>query len=391
MANISQIFASDASRLEGQVYRKMRATGRVAALMEKQNFPDGIGYNPSTVSTLRSGITGGSGWVPVQSPDNPTNNCQLDPGVITPARLIQNYGIVQNQVKSSLICLTDARFSYEWEQQVTQTKQNFVGNIVDLWEDYSKSQFQLWANKVVFNSSATVTTGASFANTPATYTATQSILNRLYNRIMQDGGGEEPYAKSNGAALLTLILSAEARENIIANNAATRQDFNFAQMGYGQKGAELLQSWGIDRAYGGYMHCIDYRMPRYNFVGGQYVQVPYYTTAASSIGGDQQIVNPDYENALYEVMYIWNPKAVIRQTPKPKSSVGAGTKFQAVNYNGDVIWANIPNLDTNLFQNNGVYAADLMAAFKPTVNCQYAYAIMVLRCPNVVGSTCPAY
>lgn len=61
MANISQIFASDASRLEGQVYRKMRATGRVAALMEKQNFPDGIGYNPSTVSTLRSGITGGSG------------------------------------------------------------------------------------------------------------------------------------------------------------------------------------------------------------------------------------------------------------------------------------------------------------------------------------------
>lgn len=390
MATIGQIFASDASRLEGQVYQKMRAKGRVSALMEKQNFPDGIGYNPSTVSTLRSGITGGSGWTRVQSPDTPVNNCQLTPGVITPARLIQNYYVEQNQIKSSDICLTDGRFSYEWEQQVTQTKQNFVGNVVDLWEDRAKYWFQYWVNKVVFNSSATVTTGTSFTNTPATYIASQSILNRLYNRIMQDGGGEEPYAMSNGAALLTLICSAEASQNIIQNDAGVRQDVRYAQMGK-DSGAYLMQSWGIDRAYGGYMHCIDYRMPRYNFTGGAYVEVPYYTTASSSIGGDQQIVNPDYEAAQYEVMYIWNPKAVIRQTPRPKSSLGAGTSFKAVNYNGDVIWANIPNVDNNLFGNIGVYAADLMAAWKPTVNVQYGYAIMVLRCPAVVGNTCPSY
>jgi len=390
MATISQIFASDASRLEGQVYQKMRETGRVSMLMEKQNFPDGIGYNPSTVSTLRSGIAGGSGWTRVQSPDTPVNNCQLTPGVVTPARLIQNYYVEQNQVMSSDICLTDGRFSYEWEEQVTQTKQNFVGNITDLWEDRSKYWFQYWANKVVFNSSSTITTGTAFTNTPATYIASQSLLYRLYNRIMQDGGGVKPYAFSNGAAQLTLVCSAEASQNIIQNDANIRQDIRFAQMGK-DSGAMLLQSWGIDRAYGGFMHCIDYRMPRYNFVGGEYVQVPYYIDGPSSIGGPSQIVNPDYDSALYEVMYIWNPKAVIRQTPKPKSSLGAGTSFKAVNYNGDVIWANIPNKETNLFQSIGVYAADLMAAFKPTVNTQYAFAIMVLRCPATVGNTCPSY
>ena len=346
-------------------------------------------------STLRSGAVGGTGWQRVQSPDNPTNNCQLTPGVITPARLIQNYYVEQQQVISADICLTDARFSYEWEQQVTQSKQNFVGVVADMWEDRSKYWFQFWSNKVVFNSSATISpSGTDFIQTPATYIASQSLLYNLYNQIMQDGGGEEPYGMSNGVAQLVLICSPEASQNIIQNDAGVRQDIRFAEMGKGDKGidgARLLQSWNVDRAYGGFMHCGDYRMPRYNFTGGQYAQVPYYIAGTSSIGGPSQVVNPDYIAAQYEVMYIWNPKAVIRQTPKPRSSVGAGTSFKAVNYNGDIIWANIPNKDTNLFESIGVYAADLMAAFKPTVDAQYAYSIMVKRCPAVIGNTCPSY
>jgi hypothetical protein len=388
MANLNQTFVSDASRLQGRVYNLLRATGRVAALLKKENFPDGIGYNPVTVNTLRSNPVGGSGWVTVTQEDGSGNNCQVDPSVVSPALSTQAYTIEQQMTKSSPICLTDARFGYQFQEQVMNIRTNFVATIVDTWENRSKYWFQYYAgHKIINNASQTEGTGTSFPNVEATYIASQEQLDPLWTRIMQDGGGEEPYAYSNGAACIPAIMSPDAHRAIIKGSSSVREDFRFAQMGKGYEGAQLLQSWGVDKPYGGFMHVIDYRMPRYNFVGGAYVEVPYYTTAAATVG-TQVILNPDYEAANFEVIYLFHPEAVIRQTPKPLGSVGSDTRFLAANYNGDIIWRNIPNETTNLFENQGVWAAQLMAAWKPTVKRNYAYALMVRRCNVITGTTC---
>jgi hypothetical protein len=388
MSNLSQIFSSDTTRLQGRVYQLLRAKGRVAALIKKESFPTGIGYSPITVNTLRSNPVGGSGWVTVAQEDGTANNCQVDPSVVTPALSTISYTIEQQMTKSATICLTDARFGYMFQEQVKNNRENFVSTIVDTWEDRSKYWYQYWAaHKIINNSSQTEGSGTAFPNTAATYIASQEQLDPLWTRIMQDGGGEEPYAMSNGAACIPAIMSPEAHRNIIKGSSSVREDFRFAQMGKGYEGAQLLQSWGVDKPYGGFMHVIDYRMPRYNFTGGAYVEVPYYTTAAATIG-TQTVLNPDYESAGYEVIYLFHPEAVIRQTPTPMGSVGADTKFLAANYNGDIIWRNIPNETTNLFENQGVWAAQLMAAWKPTAKRNYAYALMVKRCPTVVGTEC---
>lgn len=390
MANLEQIFASDPSRLQGKVRQLLRAKGRVAALMKKENYPDGIGFNPVSLGTLRSNPAGGSGWVTLATPDGNSNNCTPEPSVVTPALNTLAYTIEQQITKSYPICLNDVRMSYMYAEQVMNIRNNFVGTIVDTWEDRSKYWFQYWAaNKIIANTSVTSGSGTAFPNVAATYVASQEFLDPLWQQIIQDGGGEEPYAMSNGAACIPAIMSIEAHRTIIKGSSSVREDFRFAQMGKGYEGAQLLQSWGVDKPYGGFMHVIDPRMPRYNFTGGAYVEVPYYATnGSSSIGGDSAIVNPDYITAGYEVMYLWHPEAVTRQTPRPMGSAGSDTKFMAVNYTGDIVWRNIPNETTNPMENSGSWYAQLIAAFKPTLKRQYAYAIMFKRCPSIIGQTC---
>lgn len=392
MANLEQQFASDPSRLQGKVRRLERAKGRVSTLMKKEVLPRGMGYNLVSLGTLRSNPVGGAGWQTMATPDGSTNVCMPDPSVVTPALNTLSYAPQEYVVKTAPICSIDASMSYEYAQQVMNIRENFAGTIVDVWEDKSKEMFQYWSGqKIIFNSSVTTGTGTTFPNVAATYAASQELLDPLWEQIIQNGGWEEPYAYSNGQPLIPAIMSPEAHRTIIKGSSSVREDFRFAQMGKGREGADLLQAWGVDRPYGGYMHIIDPKMKRYNFTGGVYVEVPYYADSSSSIGGPSSIVNPDYITAGYEVMYLYHPEAVVRQTPTPIGSVGSDTKFMATDYNGSIVWRNIPNETTNLFENSGVWAAQLIAAWKPTVKRQFAISVMVKRCPAIVGTGCASY
>ena len=212
---LNNSFASDASRLEGRVRRRMRAKGRVAALLQKEPFPDGIGYNPITVNTLRSNPVGGSGWVTISQPDGTSNNCQPDPGIVSPALSTQPYQIEEQMLRSNTICLTDIQVGYLFEEQVKNNRENFTDSIVDVWEDRSKYWFQYYSgSKIINNASQTESNGTTFPNVPATYMASQDQLDPLWQRIIQDGGGEEAYAMSNGAACIPAIMSMEAQRPI---------------------------------------------------------------------------------------------------------------------------------------------------------------------------------
>ena len=392
MPNYDQIFASDASRIQDKVRRLERAKGRMAALMKKMTLPRGQGFNYVSVGTLRSNPVGGAGWTNIATPDGSANNCQPDPAVVTPALNTLSYSPEQYVLKTYDICAIDGSMAYQSPEQIMNIRENFAGTIVDLWDTRSKYWYQYWSgNKIIFNSSVTTGTGTAFPNVEATYQASQELLDPIWEQIIQNGGWEEPYAYSNGQPLIPAIMSPEAHRAIIKGRSSVREDFRFAQMGKGREGSDLLQAWGVDRPYGGYMHIIDPKMPRYNFTGGVYVEVPYYTTAASSIGGDQAVVNPDYLTANFEVMYLFHPEAVVRKTPAPIGSIGSDTKFMATDYNGNIVWRNIPNATTNIFENQGFYAAQLIAAFAPTVKRQFAYSLMVKRCPAIVGQGCASY
>lgn len=387
---LDNYFVQDASRLEGEVYRIMRARGRVSALMQKRDLPDGIGYNFSTTVVKRSTATGGSGWIDVAQENGTVNNCVPNPSTVAPAQTVLNYNAQQQTVFSSDICFNDARRGYDFKSQVQGYRDNFVAEIVDTWENRDKlAFFQAAGHKLVFNASLTENTNSTtMPNVAATYQINQTLLDVLYERISQDGGYSEPYARKQGAPLITAIMSMGAHRTIIKTDDSVREDFRFADQGKGD-GSVLLQSWGIDRAYGGFMHVIDMKMPRFDFVNGAYVERPYYTSTATTIG-EEANVSAAYQNAEFEDLYLWDENVVMRQVPKPLGSVGADTRGTAVNFNGEVQWLNIPNKESNPFSNIGFWAAFLVAAYKPA-KIQYGYVVRYKRCPAVTGSECPAY
>lgn len=384
---LDNYFSQDASRIEGEVYRIQRVKGRVSALIKKMALPDGIGYNFSTVVSKRSGATGGSGWIDVAAENGTVNNCVPTPSTVSPAQTVLNYVAQQRLIFSNDICFEDARRAYDFEEQVANIRSNFVEEIVDIWEDRDKLAFFTNAgHKLVYNSSLTENTNSTtMPATAATYQIDQQLLDVMYNRLIQDGAGMEPYGMANGAPLIPAVMSLEASRTIIKGDASVREDFRFAEMGDGDN-ATLLKSWGIDKAYGGFMHIIDARMPRYDFVNGAWVERAFYSSSATTIG-NELVRSSLYDAAQYEDLYLWNPNVVMRQVPKPRGTVGADTRGMAVNFNGEVIWRNIPDKVENPLENIGFWAAPLKAAYKPAKT-QYGYVIRFRRCPTIVGTEC---
>lgn len=387
--NINQWFLEDPSRILGKVEQVMRNKGRVSALMKKSTLPTGHGFNFSSIITNRSTKTGG-GWVDINTPDGSGTNCVVPASTVAPSRTQFTYRARETVLFSEKICLDDATAGYNFREQVATDRDNFVGNVVDTWEDEDKAQFITTSDhKIILNSSFTESGfGAAIPNSAATSQITQDFLDKIYIQIIQDGGGEEPYARKNGAALLPLVISFEGSKQIQKNDATVREDIRFAEQGEGDV-ARLLNTWSVDRAFGGFMHIIDTKMPRYNFVGGAYVEVPYYTTQATTIG-NEAIVNPAYHNAGYEAAFVWHPDVVHRQVPGAVSSIGSDATGRAWNFNGDIQWLNIPNETDNPFSNIGFWAARLKAAYRP-VKPRYGYVLIYKRCPGIASVACPSY
>lgn len=385
-------FQSDTNRLVGEISRYARIRGRLSALINKDILPEGIGYNYTAVISERSSPVGGAIWTDIETPDGTTNNCVPPVTDVEWATNLKNFIAAQALIRSDRICFVDAVRGYLFREQVANIQKNFADNIVDFWEDRDKEAFFINAgNKVIADAGMTTFTNTSdFGAVAPTSAATQSYLDQIYVQLDQDGAGENAYGRANGAAQYTAIMSQEAHRNIIRENADVRQDIRFAEMGNGNK-SQLLQSWNIDRSYGGFMHLIDDKMPRWDLVGGQWVRRPFYANQAAN-QGNASVVNPAYKYAKYEDIFIWHPDVITRMTPKAPHSLGSGTEFESIPYNGEVTWRNIPNGDVsqpeaNPMGNWGRYWAQLQAAYKPNLT-RYGYILRVKRCFNIQQNLC---
>jgi len=388
---LQDYFEQDATRLIGEVYRYMRVVGRLSALMPKGELEEGKGANYQTLVWERSQDASAATWTPVQ-PNSLTNNpntCNPAPLQVQPANTVLNYSMYQTLLQSNIICMQDVRIAYNFEEQIMSIRDNFKALIVDVWEYQDKfSFFSLPGHKIVTNSSLTDFYGASdFGPVVPTSKLTAGILRNIYEQLSRDAAGEEPVAMVDGAPQFILLCSPETRGDVIDNDPAVRQDIRYAQMGEGSDGW-LLQSWNVDRSYINFLMTIDMKMPRFtfNFGTGQWVQVPYYLPVPAT-NGQALIVNPAYESAPYEDSYIFLKQTIRRDMPRPFGTGGADTRFNPVNFNGDIIWTNILTPDANPLGLQGSWYAALMAAYKP-IKVKYAYVIRHLVCNSAYFQSC---
>lgn len=386
--------AQDASRLTDKIYGINRAQGRISALIEKGEIPEGAGYNYNTVLYMRSVNSGGNGWQAINQENGTSNNCVTQPDTINPASNLISWNAEGRQMRSNTICFEDLRRAYNVREQLDFQHENFARNIVDVWEDRdNKAFFDNAGYHIIGNASLTQNfgIGAGMPLTAPTTRGIQGILDVLYERLSVDGAAEEVYAMADGQPLITAIMSQQQHRNIIKEDASVRQDFNYADMG-SKFAATLLKGWGGDmKAYGGFHHVVNIRQPRYDWVGGAWVQRSYYTDASATIG-TAAVVNPQFTNAAYEDIYLWHKQVVKRNMPNPGSSYGSGTSFDPVKWNGAVVWVNVKNTDNNSAEYNpfgsvGRYYSALQAGYQP-IKSQYGICIRVQRCSKFTLSSC---
>lgn len=387
----NDLFATEALRMMGEVDMIGRYVSRFSALMKKVDLPDGAGFNWQSVLSDNTIPTNAVVWTSVQANDGTNGTCVATANPVKSATKIQNYSAFQTAFKSEDICLLDARYGYLFEQQTENKKKNFQNNIVDAWEEQDRQNY-IASSTYKYVAAANLphtTDSATFPAIAATFPASQEML-EVFGRKLDRSGAEKvggAWAMKDGRAVYLVLMSSEVQEQIIKTSASTRQDFRFSDEGMGEN-AVLRKKFGLDRPYGGFFHMIDDRMPRFDFVNGAYLERPFFENAPDSIG-TQAVVSGAYENAQYEMLIFWNPNVVERQMPPNMNTVGAGTKFGPINYNGDIEWLNFPT-DCNPRQTIGYWRADLMAAYRPNMVI-YGFCLIVNRCVNQLYSFTGCY
>lgn len=396
---VNSYLARESNRITGDIARRGRVSSPWVAVLEKDFFPEEMGFTVTrvvyqrTIPTLPEGATNG-GWNSVVASGgevNPSTACKPTASLLQSRQTLQTASLAEYVLDSDPICITDARTGYRFRDQVREIKRNFEKNVIDLWENRHRDQYVAAIpseNKLVFAGGALVPgvdivgppASTDFDNVAPDSQIHQDALDYVRWKLVHDGGGEEgAYGQIDGTPVFMVLMSSEQQRALIKGNADIRADYRYADP------KELLKPFGVKRVYAGFYHVIDDKAPRWNLEEGAWVPVPFYTSDVNGIA----IVNPDYETALYEDVIIYHPKVVKCLMQKPLSSIGNGTTFRAWDYSGDVQWINEYDATCNKYRDNGFWSARLRAAYQPLIP-EYGYAIRVLRCPGALGTTaCP--
>jgi hypothetical protein len=381
---IDSTYATEALRMQGGVKKLGVYQAKISKLIRKGKMPSGTGFNWQALVYNRTLPTTSPVWSAVQANDGSTNSCQVSPHLISSSFNIHNYSAFQTAFRSEDICATDAWASYEVVQQTEKNMQNFEENIEAAWQQRDREMYTLscrW-KYVATNSLNRTVDSAEFPLIAPTAPISADLMQEFYTRQERMGGANDggAYAMDQGAPVFMVLASSEAIRQLIRTDTEVRQDYRFAEEGMGDK-ATLLKSWNINRPYGGFFYAADDRMPRWDLVDGAWVERPFYENASGAYLGTRADPSLLYENALFEDVQIFHPGVVERQMPPPSSSAGSKTDFKPVDYNGEVVWLNIPNLETNPLQQVGLWYASLRAAYRPEL-IDYGTVIRVNRCTS---------
>jgi hypothetical protein len=375
--NLTSLFVQDAERMTGKLDSTGRLKGKFTALVTKDWIPDGAGFNWQSVQIERTAPGSAPTWQRVIANAGATNTCVPAATRVNSATTVQDYYAEVTALDSEDICLNDARYSYSFKEQVMMKRENFVNNIFDVWDERDRYMYQrLGKYKYVANDALDRTVGSTdFPLTVPTNIPSLDLLRAFHIKLVQDGADKKhgAYGMRNGIPIFLAIMDSESIGHIIKSE---RENINYAYMGSKER-SPLLDAWGIERDYAGFYLVADDKMPRYNF-DGDWVEVPYYADGTATVGTSAE-VNPDYESAEFTDIIFFNKMVMTREMPKPMSTVGADTKFRAMDYNGEVIWLNIPDKTNNPIQSVGNWYAILQAAYRPRLT-RYGYSVRVSRC-----------
>jgi hypothetical protein len=378
-ATINEHFLVESGRIGPDAYNRGRETDPIwLGLIPQKAWHDNMGLLVNNTIYERSGLTTAPTW------NNMTTSTGSDQGACFPplvtisnATTEASYGRQWIALESDPLCLMDLVVSNEPRRAVQGFVDNLMQNAIYVRKERLRSEYERVAAHKIIVAPGLPEDSAAFPLVQPTSPITAGVLRTLYPRIQRDADnttGATKVAKgSRGDQKFIFISSQETIENVVKNDSNIRDDFRWSS-----RVDELLGSWSAARiAYGGFIMCQELYPPRYNWNGSDFTRVPEYAGSATTIG-TKLTVNPAWNNAQFEVSYIFHPDVMINRVPNQNQKFGEVT-YGPLNYTLDFRWINKYDRNCNPDEIIGFFRAVGIYATEPVFT-DLGYAILGLRC-----------
>lgn len=414
---INTILAEEANRIGADVHKQMLHTSPWIDLVKKSAFPDGMGYQLTTLIYDRSlpttdagGDAVGLNWHSVggqqtsgndfnvsltnQPLEDAANNVQGPNGsggdhrnYINFSKKLREYSIKRAIIESPRINIDDLRYAAHRQEQLRAVIDNLADATRHSWAERYRDEFDRLSDCLVacaddgssfFLDNGGVTTDTSVAAGGDTISGTtqitdanisNAVLDKIYFQMIRKGAGREAYGRENGRPVFGLVCSSEA-SYALQTEAGFRDDVRYNQA----RVSELIAPLGIEKSFRGYYHLVDDLAPRFDIDGvtGAVTRILPYTTTAGIVAD-----NPAYETASYEAAFILHSEVMESQIPNPFSGSN-GVNFDPVDYKGKFSWLNIKHEEKNPDGTTGFFRGVLASASKP-IKTEFGHVILFKR------------
>ena len=408
---INTILAEEANRIGKDIYSRTLHTSPWLDLTKQSSFPDGQGYQQTTLiydraiaTKTEAGNAGSAGvnWnaiggqfsstdLTIGQTDDALKDSQggrgtADSGATNPSgadkrsyvqfsKKLKPYSLQRAVIESPRISLEDLRFAAHRQDQLRAIMDIMTQVTRNSWEARYRDEYEKVAGKffecktTASAESSTDFEGSVVAGQTAAADANLSnaVLDKVYYSQIRKGAGSNAYGRENGRPIFSLVCSSEASYQL-QTEAGFRDDVRYNNA----KVSDLIAPLGIEKSFRGFYHLIDDLAPRFNIVSNKYVTILPYSTLAGVASP-----NGDYETATHELAFVMHPEVCEALIPNPMSGSN-GLSFDPVNYRGKFDWKNIANEVSNPDGTIGFFRGVLASATKP-IKTDFGYVIVLKR------------
>lgn len=426
-AAVDAVLTAEAGRIGADIHKSTLHTSPWMDLVKQSTFPEGMGYQLSTLiydralplqaegihlhdtiagvganframgTTHGSAVNGMSAGQLDQLGDVANSkfygsgDASGDVNLIDFTRVQKSYSLERAIIESPRINVEELRYAAHRTEQLRAIMDLLKEATRNVWENRYRDEYSKLCDNLVLckTASSSTTTGqegtvvttvdvdasADDGTCDINANISNKILDDVYFKLVRAGAGANAYGRENGRPVFSLVCSSEASYQL-QTEAGFRDDvrYNNARV------SELIAPLGVEKSFRGFYHLVDDLAPRFTFDAStdKLVRVNPYTVSNTSGADDNKvIVNTAYDTASFEAAFVLVDNVMESLIPAPVSNV-SGLTFDPVNYKGEFKWTNIPDVTKNPDGTIGFFRGILASASKP-IKTNFGYVVIFKR------------
>jgi len=416
-AAVDAVLTQEAGRIGADIHKATLHTSPWMDLIKQATFPEGMGYQLSTLIYDRalplspinkdftdSGLSVGVDFSPIGSTHGTASNGmsanqqdqtlamgseKASVNTLDFTKVQKTYSLERAIIESPRINVEELRYTAHRAEQLRAIMEILKEATRNSWEERYRDEYSKLCDNVVECSATGTATNTGLEGTVITdinvdtgnngcdidANISNKILDDVYFKLVRAGAGANAYGRENGRPVFSIVLSSEASYQLMTE-AGFRDDVRYNNA----KVSDLIAPLGVEKSFRGFYHLIDDLAPRFTFDAStdKLVRVdPYTVSAPSGSATNKVIVNTAYDSASFEAAFVLVDNVMESLIPAPVSNA-SGLTFDPVNYKGEFKWTNIPDVTLNPDRTIGFFRGILASASKP-IKTNFGYVILFKR------------